>query len=343
MRLLAAILLCLTVAFVACGDDDDAPGGSSSPAPTGSSTTSTATPTPGGSDAPSPSPTDPGSEPTLPPGQTYVVQLGDTLYSVAQRFGTTVDAIAAANGIDDPTQINAGDVLVIPGGGPATQPTEPPVTAPPATGGAPATVLRIGNQSRNAVAFTFDAGSDAGYTAQILDTLAANGITASFGMTGRWAETYPDLLRRIVADGHTLINHTYDHKSFTGNSTGATPLTQAERWEELRRTEQIVADLTGATMQPFFRPPYGDYDDSVNADVGAIGYSYNVMWTVDSRGWMGYTAEQIVQRCTDLAEPGAIYVFHVGSASQDGPALQQLIDNLRAAAYTIGDINAVLG
>jgi hypothetical protein len=66
------------------------------------------------------------------------------------------------------------------------------------------------------------------------------------------------------------------------------------------------------------------------------------MWTVDSRGWMGLAAPLITQRCTDLAEPGAIYVFHVGSASQDGPALQGIIDGLRAANYTIGDINAVL-
>ena len=49
----------------------------------------------------------------------------------------------------------------------------------------------------------------------------AQGVTASFGMTGRWAEQNPDLLRRIVREGHHLINHTYDHESFTGRSTGS--------------------------------------------------------------------------------------------------------------------------
>ena len=57
----------------------------------------------------------------------------------------------------------------------------------------------------------------------ILDTLATNGLHATFGMTGKFAETYPDLVRRMVNEGHTLINHSYDHKSFTGNSTGAAP------------------------------------------------------------------------------------------------------------------------
>ena len=192
------------------------------------------------------------------------------------------------------------------------------------------------------VAFSFDAGSDAGFTYQILDTLSANGIVASFGITGRWAEQNPDLLRRIAQEGHHLINHSYNHPSFTGLSTGLPPLTQAERWEQLDRTEAIVKDLTQATTKPYFRPPYGDYDDSVNADVYARGYLYNVMWTVDSRGWTGIEAAEIVERCLDLAEPGAIYVFHVGAASQDANALQQIIDGLRAAGYAIGSVLDVL-
>ena len=223
---------------------------------------------------------------------------------------------------------------------PTGGPTAPPVTQPPANG-SPAQVIRTGNTSRNTVAFTFDAGSDAGYTAMILDVLAANGLRASFGMTGAWGNSYPDLLRRIVNEGHTLINHSYGHPSFTSNSSGD-GLTQAERWDQLDRTEALIQQLTGATTKPYFRPPFGDYDDSVNEDVGARGYGYNVMWTVDSRGWQGLPAPQIAQRCIDLAEAGAIYVFHVGSASADGPALQGIIDGLSAAGYEMGDINDVL-
>ncbi|HET9476881.1 MAG TPA: polysaccharide deacetylase family protein [Dehalococcoidia bacterium] len=205
-----------------------------------------------------------------------------------------------------------------------------------------AQVVRKGNTSRSTVAFSFDAGSDAGYTSEILDTLAMNDIKASFGMTGRWAEQNPDLLRRIVSEGHELINHSYDHASFTGQSTGKPPLTQGERWDELDRTEAIVEQIADGTTKPYFRPPYGDFDDSVNVDVGARGYQYNVMWTVDSRGWLGIPAGEITQRCLDMAEPGAIYVFHVGSASQDGPALQGIIDGLRAGGYQIGSVSDVL-
>ncbi len=213
-------------------------------------------------------------------------------------------------------------------------PTPPPPTAPPPSTG-PAQVIERGDTSRNVVALSFDAGSDVGYSASILDTLAANGITASFGMTGRWAEEYPDLVRRMVNEGHSMINHSYNHPSFRD-------LSQAERWDQLDRTEKIIRDLTGATTKPYFRPPFGAYDDSVNADVGKRGYAYNVMWTVDSRGWKGISAGEITQRCLEMAEPGAIYIFHVGSASQDGPALQEIIDGLRDRGYEIGSVEDVL-
>lgn len=333
---LCLVAILVVAALAACGDDDaPAATDSGSPPPP---TSAAATPTP---EATSPAPTL-GPTPSPAGGAvTYVVEPGDTLYSIARRFGTTVAAVQQANDIYDPAYITPGQVLIIPAGASPPATTAPPSeTAEPS--GQPAQVVTIGNSSRRQVAFTFDAGSDAGYTVMILDTLAANGIRASFGMTGKWAETYPNLLRRIVAEGHSLINHSYDHSSFTGGTTNTPPLTQAERWEQLDRTEAIVRELTGATTKPYFRPPFGAYDASVNADVGARGYAYNVMWTVDSRGWTGIPAHEIAARCLELAEPGAILIFHVGAASQDGPALQTIIDGLRADGYAIGDINDVL-
>ncbi len=226
---------------------------------------------------------------------------------------------------------------------PSAIPTEEPSSAPPPT--APpsqsaATVIRRADATRNAVVLTFDAGADAGYTSQILDTLAANGIRAAFGITGRWSEENPDLLRRIVREGHTLVNHSYDHPSFTGLSTGEPALTREQRWQQLDQTEAAVQRIAGATTLPYFRPPFGDYDDSVNVDVAARGYLYNVMWTVDSLGWNGLSADAIVERCLSLAAPGAVYIFHVGSASQDGPVLQRVIDGLRDRGYTFAALEA---
>lgn len=208
----------------------------------------------------------------------------------------------------------------------------PPTTA--TTGpAAPATALYRGPTDRAVVALTFDAGSDCGYADQILDTLAAERILATFGMTGRWAEANPGLVRRMVDEGHLLLNHTYDHRSFTGFSTGTPALTAAERRDELTRADQAVAAITGSSMAPWFRPPYGDVDASVDADLGAAGYRYDVLWTVDSLGWNGLTPGEIEARCLDRAGPGVIYLFHVGSQSQDAAALRAIVAGLREQGY----------
>ncbi len=199
-----------------------------------------------------------------------------------------------------------------------------------------------GVTSRLAVALTFDAGSDAGYTADILRILRERNIRATFGVTGVWAERNRDLLFAIAADGHQIINHTYSHTSFTGRSTGELPLTTEERALELSRTEVTVYRYTSQSTKPYFRPPYGDYDDSVLGDVAANGYDTVVMWTLDTLGWNGATANEIVARSVEAAEPGAIYIMHVGSTSQDAAALGRVIDALRADGYTFETIAELL-
>ena len=307
-------------------------GGPESP-PRGTSAASSSTPTPSQTRSPAPTPL----VTPIPTGSgsaaTYTVRAGDTLYSIARRFGTTAETIAEANQLTDPGLIEAGQVLVIP------SPIGTPAAAP---GQSHAEVIRNVATDQRVVAFTFDAGADAGYTAQILDVLKTNGITASFGILGRWAEQNPDLLRRIVSEGHHILSHSYDHVSFTGQSTGGASLSQAERWQQLDLAEEAIKSITGVSTKPYFRPPYGDYDDSVNADIYTRGYLYNVMWTVDSQGWEGLSSAEITQRCLGLAEPGAIYVFHVGADSQDAAALPDVIQGLQQMGYSITSVPRLL-
>jgi peptidoglycan/xylan/chitin deacetylase (PgdA/CDA1 family) len=231
---------------------------------------------------------------------------------------------------------------------PPTSEPSPTTTLPPvATTVAPppgrAEVVRRGDPARPVVALTFDAGSDAGYTAQILDTLAVNGIRASFGLTGRWVERNPSLASRIASEGHHLLNHTFDHPSFTGRSTGEAALNAAARADQVVRADAAIQAATGRSTRPWFRPPYGDYDDSVVFDAAANGYGYLVLWTVDSLGWKGLPAAQIIDRCLENAVAGAIYLFHVGSSSQDGPALQAIIAGLRARGYLFATVAGLVG
>jgi len=184
------------------------------------------------------------------------------------------------------------------------------------------------------VALTFDAGADRGYAEDILDRLAEEHVVASFGITGNWAKANADLVRRMTADGHFVFNHTLDHRSFTGLSDSLGGLSAAARRSELDQADAIIAPLIGHTTRPFYRLPYGDDDARVAPDVAPAGYTRKIGWTVDSMGWRGLLAQDILARCLKLAAPNAVYVMHVGRASQDALALPQLIAALREHGYT---------
>lgn len=183
------------------------------------------------------------------------------------------------------------------------------------------------------VELTFDAGADRGHAEDILDLLQSEHVVASFGMTGQWARANPELVRRMVADGHMVFNHTLDHRSFTGVSDGRGGLTAAARRAELTDADAIIAPLIGHSTAPYYRLPYGDDDARVAADVAPAGYSRKVGWTVDSMGWRGLPASDIVTRCLSMAAPGAVYVFHVGRASQDSVALARIVSSLKQRGF----------
>jgi peptidoglycan/xylan/chitin deacetylase (PgdA/CDA1 family) len=203
-------------------------------------------------------------------------------------------------------------------------------------------VITRGRPAGRLVALTFDAGSDAGNTIAILDILARSHIHATFGITGLWAQANPAMLRRIAANGHQLVNHSWDHQSFTGYSTKTAPLTALQIVQELARTDSLIRQLTGAGTNGWFRPPYGDRNATVDAAAGAAGYRYDLMWTVDSLGWKGASTDMIVQRCLAAAAPGEIILMHVGSASTDAAALPAVIAALHARGYGFATVAGIV-
>jgi peptidoglycan/xylan/chitin deacetylase (PgdA/CDA1 family) len=203
------------------------------------------------------------------------------------------------------------------------------------------TVTR-GATTDRVVALSFDAGADRGMTAWLLAYLLTTDLKVTFGMTGRWAESNPDLVRQIVADGHELMNHSYDHRSFTGFSAKPPVLRYADRLTEIERAEGIISTIAEVTTKPLFRPPYGDQDESVLEVVAAAGYRYSVLWTVDSLGWRGASTSVIVDRCLRYAVPGGIYVLHVGVGSRDVEATAVIVEGLRARGYRFATIGQLI-
>ncbi|MBV9175300.1 MAG: polysaccharide deacetylase family protein [Chloroflexi bacterium] len=223
---------------------------------------------------------------------------------------------------------------------PACPSTGIPSTAPQPTP-TPAPILPRVEGPNGVVALTFDAGADRGYADDILDTLLDNQVPATFGMTGLWAESNPELVQRMAAEGHMVINHTYDHRSFTGLSDRLGGLSAGRRQEELAHADDIITPLIGHTTCPWYRLPYGDGDARAVGDAAEIGYSMQVGWTIDTLGWRGVPVQSIIDRSLRLAAPNAIYVMHVGAGSRDGPALQSVIDGLRAQGYGFATVAAL--
>jgi peptidoglycan/xylan/chitin deacetylase (PgdA/CDA1 family) len=208
--------------------------------------------------------------------------------------------------------------------------------------GTPSREIYRGNTKRTMIALTFDAGSDLGNTQKIIETLEEYEITASFGLTGLWIDEYSDYAAWIVADGHQIINHTIRHPSYTGVSDPSGPISPAKRISQLVGNELKIQAIGGKFSKPYWRPPFADRDWSVLRDVGAAGYSRTVLWTIDTMGWDGATADQIYQKVVNGAGNGVIVLMHVGSASQDAAALERIIQAVRKKGYAFGTVAQVI-
>jgi peptidoglycan-N-acetylglucosamine deacetylase len=269
---------------------------------------------------------------TLDPAAPEVLSSSDTA-----AFAQEVPAGAAP--VSEP--ILTGEDVEDDAVAPAANNVRPPPPPDPGTG--LSTIVDRGTNGRLEVALTFDAGADTGYAAEILDLLRDEGIEATFGMTGIWAQANPELVQRMVAEGHQLINHTWDHSSLTGANTQMPPMTPEQVTQQLADTEAVVRDLTGYEMRPYFRPPYGDYDAASLGYLYDNGYSETIWWTCDTRGWAGWGAQQIVDYCTTNIAEDEILLLHVGAAAVgDFEALPGLIQFFRDHGYAFVTIEQML-
>jgi peptidoglycan/xylan/chitin deacetylase (PgdA/CDA1 family) len=270
------------------------------------------------------------------------VKTGDTLTSIARAHQTSPRSIAYWNrdrypSLDpesegyDPNRIGVGWTLILipgaeydpgddrsPSPGPATPfPTVPTVTVPPTVSpsAGPSTVVSHGARDSPKVALTFDMGGRLDPAVEIMDWLTANGVKATIFPTGLSATTTdPGLLVLARVRDHPglfdLGNHSWDHPNFT-------ELSAAEMADQLARTENAIAPIVGRTTRPWFRPPYGAWTAAVREGVGQAGWSYTVMWDIDTIDWRptsegGPTATDIVAKVLSRAEGGSIVLMHLG-------------------------------
>ena len=131
-------------------------------------------------------------------------------------------------------------------------------------------------------AITFDDGPGA-HTGALLDTLKGLGVKATFFVLGEHVRRYPDLIRRMVAEGHEVENHSWDHPDMR-------KLDEAQRQKEMEDTVALLKTL-GVTPH-YFRPPYGSYDPALVAQARQDGMEV-VLWTHDSVDWRYHSVTQL--------------------------------------------------
>jgi peptidoglycan/xylan/chitin deacetylase (PgdA/CDA1 family) len=188
----------------------------------------------------------------------------------------------------------------------------------------PSYVVRSGPGAANVVALTFDDGPSPDWTASILATLEQTHTPATFFVVGASVRSYPDLVRREVADGDVIAMHTWDHPYMT-------KLSPAARAWELASTAQAIHNALGPTYcLPYWRPPFGDYNGAVVAQTTAMGLT-TVTWSVDPQDWSSPGVQTIVDRVLSAAKPGSIILMHDGyfHRQQTSEALPLIIQGLK--------------
>lgn len=184
------------------------------------------------------------------------------------------------------------------------------------------------------IALTFDAGGAATPTSQILDILAKHHLHVTWFITGDWANDNPNLLRRVVADGHETGNHTMTHPDLT-------TLSDTQVCRELLQAEQAISGITSHTTRPFFRPPYGARNAHVRALVANLGWR-TIYWTIDTIDWRNdATPELITARVMNNLANGVIVLMHAGS-TVEAQTLDSLITKIEQRGYQIVPLSQIM-
>ena len=181
----------------------------------------------------------------------------------------------------------------------------------------------------NTVYLTYDLGYENGYTAPVLDALKEKGVKGVFFVTMDYVKTAPELVRRIIDEGHVLGNHSVHHPSMPACSA-------EEAKQEILGLHDYVKENFGYEMT-LFRFPRGEFSEKTLVQARDLGYA-SVFWSYAYVDWKTDAQPPVaasLEKLTKAAHPGAIYLLHTVS-STNAALMGDLIDNLHAAGYTVG-------
>lgn len=186
--------------------------------------------------------------------------------------------------------------------------------------------IAIGNKESKCVYLTFDEGYEAGYTPQILDTLKANDVKAAFFITGHYLNTQPELVKRMIDEGHIVGNHTVNHPSMPD-------LDNDKLKEEITKLHTAVFEKFGYEMK-YLRPPKGEFSQRTLHLTKSLGYT-TVMWSFAYDDWdeskqgrETYATEKVLSNLHN----GAVILLHSNSKDNCN-ILDEIIKEIKKQGY----------
>ena len=192
----------------------------------------------------------------------------------------------------------------------------------------------LGNTQEQVLYLTFDAGYENGCTAQILDALKAQDVKAAFFLVGNYMEKNPDLVRRMVEEGHIVANHTMHHPDM-GKITDKAAFSQ-----ELTQLEDLFREITGKELPKYYRPPQGLYSQKNLEYAKELGYK-TVFWSLAYADWRNDaqpTAQQAFDKLLPRTHPGAVVLLH-STSQTNAQILPELLQKWKSMGYRFETID----
>lgn len=183
------------------------------------------------------------------------------------------------------------------------------------------------------IAMTFDDGPHPVLTPKLLDLLKAHGIKATFFLIGQNAAKYPDIVRRIVAEGHEIGNHTWSHPQLTKLAPG-------ELHDEITKTSDVLATITGHPPA-LMRPPYGATSPLINQWLAREFGMKVIIWSVDPLDWRYHDSAHVESVILAETKPGAIILSHDIHATTVA-AMPETLDVLLAKGYKFVTVSELI-
>lgn len=198
--------------------------------------------------------------------------------------------------------------------------------------------IRQGVTKEKLVALTFDDGPDDYYTPIILDILKEKNVPATFFVLGTQITYFPEMMKRIVNEGHGIGNHSWSHPDFKHKWSSKVR-------EEILSTQQEIQKVVGRKPD-LIRPPHGSFTKADMAVFNEIGMK-SILWSVDTLDWSGTKADEIVETVHRQISPGGIILQHDFQSKArilngSVEALPRIIDGLKKQGYKFVTVQTLL-